>query len=340
MQTPATSADAPDWNQALLDAVEKADIPAIRNALVNGANINHRHPSHHSTVLLTACNARGATNRTDLMRFLLDQGADPNLGNRRGFGPLRIASLANDAELVELLLDYGADPNQYNKSGMMPPEGDTALHEVASKNRNNVIKLLLQAGANPHAPDFHGKTPEQRVDALYVSIIGELHEYGQLPVLDEARSFAKADLFASHFGRNVLDNPVTWRYWPDICEQLDKNGESLNKADLMQTTANGVSYLRIAAQARMLDVVVKQLNKQGESLSVSELLQHDPAIEPLLHRHHVPNALCTRQNLELQGERSLQENLTRLPREGVAHLRNLDALRNSLSTEAIAQIGR
>ena len=59
----------------------------------------------------------------------------------------------DNVEIIKLLLQNGADPNTQNHTG------ETTLI-VATRNNNypETIDLLLQAGANPHIQDNNGNT--------------------------------------------------------------------------------------------------------------------------------------------------------------------------------------
>lgn len=64
------------------------------------------------TPLYSACKS----NNLEMIRYLLEQGADPNFGEKADIYPLEIyCELGNSTEEngVELLLSYGADPNLY-----------------------------------------------------------------------------------------------------------------------------------------------------------------------------------------------------------------------------------
>jgi ankyrin repeat protein len=53
-----------------------------------------------------------------------------------------------------MLLEGGADPN------IVAPDGETPLHRAARKGFIDVVKLLLDNGANPFARYFNKKASE------------------------------------------------------------------------------------------------------------------------------------------------------------------------------------
>ncbi|KAG8041233.1 hypothetical protein G9C98_002221 [Cotesia typhae] len=58
-------------------------------------------------------------------------------------------------EIVKLLLDYGADPNQTDCIG------NTPLHLAAVTSKISVVTLLLKAGTDVLSSDRHGYNPLQ-----------------------------------------------------------------------------------------------------------------------------------------------------------------------------------
>jgi len=61
--------------------------------------------------------------------------------------------VAEDADLVRLLLEHGANPNAATEFG------DTLLHLAATKGHFETMRLLLLHGANPNAKSIEGLTP-------------------------------------------------------------------------------------------------------------------------------------------------------------------------------------
>jgi len=104
----------------------------------------------------------------DVMKALLDAGADQTIASDDGTTPLMVAAglgrctfnpnikrgaRSQSAEAaVTLLLDRGASINQVNEADF------TALHGAAMRGLNEVIKILVDRGANINARDFRGRT--------------------------------------------------------------------------------------------------------------------------------------------------------------------------------------
>ena len=76
----------------------------------------------------------------EIMRYLLENGADPEIQGDGGYVSLSTAASAGNPEVVKLLLKYGANPN---------PTRTTRLPILMACNRDNleVVKILDQAGA-------------------------------------------------------------------------------------------------------------------------------------------------------------------------------------------------
>lgn len=71
----------------------------------------------------------------------------------QGETPLKIAVVRQDLQLVRDLLDAGADPN-------LPGEDDyTPLHHAAGAESAEICRLLLEHGASTSLVDIYGHTP-------------------------------------------------------------------------------------------------------------------------------------------------------------------------------------
>ena len=87
-------------------------------------------------------------------RILVEAGADVGAVARNDLKvqPLHAAAAAKEAEIVRLLLDRGADPNARQQLGY------TALMECARGGRDDMVKLLLTHGADPALRTEDGKS--------------------------------------------------------------------------------------------------------------------------------------------------------------------------------------
>jgi uncharacterized protein len=134
----------------------------VRKLKAHGADVNAR-VTRRPNVGVTALNFVGATpffmaargGDTELMRLLVELGADPVLPNEDGTTPLMAAagvgthSPGEDAgsppealEAAKLALELGNDPNVVDKNG------NTAMHGAAFKQLPEVVKLLAANGAD------------------------------------------------------------------------------------------------------------------------------------------------------------------------------------------------
>jgi ankyrin repeat protein len=148
----------------------------VRKLKSHGADINAR-VTRRPNVGVTALNFVGATpffmaargGDAELMRLLVELGADPTLPNEDGTTPLMAAagvgthSPGEDAgapaealEAVKLALELGNDVNVVDKNG------NTAMHGAAFKQLPEVVKLLHAKGAKVeiwNAKNVSGWTP-------------------------------------------------------------------------------------------------------------------------------------------------------------------------------------
>jgi len=92
------------------------------------------------------------SNQADVLKVLLDHGADVNAADRWGWSLLHYA--AYDGDMTKMLLDKGANPNIVERE-----MGRTPLHWAAFRGRKTKVEMLLAHGANVDTRDWYGKTP-------------------------------------------------------------------------------------------------------------------------------------------------------------------------------------
>ncbi len=103
----------------------------------------------------TALIRAAETGLVPMARALVEAGApvDSLCHCDGGETPLWAAAIAGKTEMVRYLLDKGADPNAAAFHGATP------LHAAVQRGRHEVVPLLLAAGADPGRKDAGGRSP-------------------------------------------------------------------------------------------------------------------------------------------------------------------------------------
>lgn len=130
---------------ALMYALERKPNPTIiRMLLDKETDVNL--VDYMGTPLL-----HGALRNYDVLKMILDAGADPKARTASGRTPL-FGYGTRDEKILKLLLERGVDINAQDA------EGDTVLMETVSFGENNWTKILLKYGANPTIKNKSGLT--------------------------------------------------------------------------------------------------------------------------------------------------------------------------------------
>ncbi|XP_046462703.1 serine/threonine-protein phosphatase 6 regulatory ankyrin repeat subunit B-like [Daphnia pulex] len=115
-----------------------------------------------SKVPIDQCDATGTTalhhaimaSNTEIVRYLLDNGADPKRLDQIGRSPLRVAAFyAKDTRIIDLFLRKTLDVDDCDKFGV------TALHHAAMASNVTTARHLLAKGADINRRDTFGLTP-------------------------------------------------------------------------------------------------------------------------------------------------------------------------------------
>jgi ankyrin repeat protein len=88
-----------------------------------------------------------------IAKILLEKGAEVNCHNSDRSTPLVGATVHNKIDSLRWLLENGANPDEADD------EGDTALHYAAQLGRRDIVKVLLKCDADPNAVNACSQSP-------------------------------------------------------------------------------------------------------------------------------------------------------------------------------------
>lgn len=187
-----------DLDEKMLTAASNGDWATVEELVSQGANINYTN-NWGNFVMFTAawegnvkamdllyklgakitfddanllCNA-AFNGKADSVRWLMDKGEDANFifadtgENTLHYTICKMSEMEERVEIVNALIAAGSDVNQKTIPGKSTLcfmrdaylKGETPLHRAAAYGNATIIKLLLDAGADPSTKDANGDTP-------------------------------------------------------------------------------------------------------------------------------------------------------------------------------------
>jgi hypothetical protein len=132
----------------LVTAASDGDLPKVKELLNTGIDVNLRDKNTDSTALDEAV----MNGNREMVRALLEAGAEINARNSRGQRALMVLDDDATEALVQDLVNAGAKVN------LKDEEGDTALIHAAEWSEPEVLRALLNAGARVNAKNKAGET--------------------------------------------------------------------------------------------------------------------------------------------------------------------------------------
>lgn len=129
----------------LNNAAISGDVSEVVNMLNQGAHINEKAKTGHTTLHFAAMSGHRAVVET-----LLDRGADVNARDNTGNTPLHSALLAGHEAAAELLIARGADVNVTNTYGWTP------MFLAKGKGFKNIEMLIISKGAGSNITNNAG----------------------------------------------------------------------------------------------------------------------------------------------------------------------------------------
>ena len=271
----------------LCGAAQGTSVAAVVEALDAGAD-----PNQSDNIAWTPLRYASERGHADIVRTLLDRGADINRGARlaNDVTYLHHAAKSGDVGTVRVLLDAGSDVNARDRSGGTPLHyavlaqvldatsvgqtliaagagvtvadnyGATSLHRAAESANLALVEILLNAGANVHATDCGALTPLHYAanhhggHSAIAEIVGLFLAAGALPDVCGNPSF---------FGRGATSLLLAVPYAPvAVIEQLLAAGANADKkTPLLEALPNAANFAALLAAGAHITSLLKATGK-------------------------------------------------------------------------------
>jgi ankyrin repeat protein len=255
-------------------------ISRIKELLNNGAKPDIKDLG--GTSPLSACARDGLKIHVEIMKILLDSGADINQKNKKGESPIFRATRNNNIDIIKFLLDSGADINAKTNRGLTP------LSTAAFNNYIDMIKVLVKRGADINTSDTsRGWSPLD--NAIYkgnITIVKYLCENGAT-ITENSFSIAIEEGYANvlkYFKKLGLNAPANSIYSlvknnnPKLINLLLKMGGDLNYID-----DSGETPLSIAMFNKSYECM-EALCNLGANMTMIDIRTNFPPIQTAIIR--------------------------------------------------------
>jgi ankyrin repeat protein len=159
----------------------------------------------------------------EVIKFLLNAGANPNTRYLSNWTPLMSAAQWNNPAVVQALIEAGADVNAKGD------DGETVIMYAAKWNRNpEVITTLIEAGADPMVKDPYGS-----------NLLMLAAEHNDNPeVIQKLLATGLEINFQKDYGTSALMiAAMSWNSKPQIVQALIEGGAELDMQDDWGRTA-------------------------------------------------------------------------------------------------------
>ena len=157
-----------DGYDELMNAISKGDMKALEKLIKDDTDLNKQYDK------ITPLNLAAARNDKEMVKFLVEKGADINLEDGYGYTPLIIAMKYRNIGLAKDIIDLKPDLN-----AICSATGDTPLTYLAREVwfGTDLCYYMIKNGADVNKKNDNGDTP------LIVAVQNVVGSYGMLGVI-------------------------------------------------------------------------------------------------------------------------------------------------------------
>jgi ankyrin repeat protein len=293
----STKAHASQPSEALAKAIEAQDVAQMKQLIAAGADVNGSDKNRNTPLRMALFHGN-----KEMVRALLDHGADPNHRDPSGWTPIMMAS---DGEAVDLLISHGADPLAKTDDGRgifqvspfdtkpskiealirhgvpfdLQTDGGSTLMQAARSNNVALIDYLTDKGVDPNGLfNVASASHPILVHPLHFASMGEYNRDAVIELLKKGahpedglntalynRQMKFVRLYWEHGARNIseLTYAVSQHAPPVELQTI------LDKGVPVDSPKDEMSALSVAAQEGNLEAV-QFLVEKGASLAGKE----------------------------------------------------------------------
>ena len=246
--------------------------------LDHGANANAKNKQGKTSLHQVARGKYGSEDHgIGVARLLMERDVDVLAQDKDHDTALHLAAFSGRLEIVKLLIDHGANTAAENDNGELPLHLVSQGQYVSKENGVGIVQLLLDRGADVNAPDSHQDTPLHSASSLgRLEIARALLDHGAKPGLGNDR--AQTPLHLASLGSYWLQEDGT-----GVAKLLLERG-----ADMHARDGDDATPLHLACSHGRLDIARALLEYDAKAQAEND----EDVVPPAGQVSHPPHEQC------------------------------------------------